>query len=419
MRVLVLGSGAREHAVAWKFSLSKRISGLYIAPGNAGTDEIGENLPDVSPLDTEAVLRVCRDKHISHVFVGPEQPLDAGIIDALTEEDIPAVGPHRQAARLESSKVFSKRFMNTYGIPTADAREFVNFQDFKQYVVNTSGSLVIKKNGLAAGKGVFESDDTEELLRFGRSVLKDDTLLVEEFLQGWEISVFAITDGNSYIVLPHCADFKKAGEDDTGPNTGGMGAICPVPIVTTSLKQEIRTCIIEPTFRGLRESGLSYKGVVYFGLMITENGPKLLEYNVRFGDPEAQVLLPLIQSDFGNLSDSIIRGTLDTFPLRVSDNSAVGVVIASGGYPDKYNKMLPVTISEKIANDVCVFHASTVLKNGRIHTNGGRCFTVVGTNKDIIKAYTKVYNAVPEISFRQSWYRKDIAKKFFYDLQEV
>ena len=415
MRVLVLGSGAREHTIAWMFAKSKRISGLYIAPGNAGTEELGENLTDISPDDIESVIRVCREKDINHVFVGPEAPLAAGIIDQLNEEGIPALGPHQKAARLESSKTFSKQFFFRHNIPTADAMEFSNVRDFEKYIKTSSGKLVIKKNGLASGKGVLESDETDKLLKFGKSILKDDTLLVEEFLEGWEISMFTFTDGKHYLMMPACADYKKAGDGDTGLNTGGMGAICPVPFVTAALKEQIEKTIVKPTFRGIDEEGLSFKGALYFGLMITEDGPKLLEYNVRLGDPETQVLLPLIQSDFGNLSDAIIQGTLDSFPLRISDNSAVGVVIASGGYPGKYEKMIPVDLPEEINNETFTFHASTVKKNNRVHINGGRCFTVVGTGSDIIKAYTRAYEAVPAISFKNSWYRSDIGKKFFYD----
>ena len=415
MRVLVVGSGAREHTIAWMFAKSKRISGLFLAPGNAGTEDLGENLHNVSSDDIQGILDACTEHKINHVFVGPEVPLAAGLIDELKKAGIPAIGPHREAARLESSKVFSKQFVLRHGIPTADSQEFSDIKDFDKYIKSGSGKRVIKKNGLASGKGVLESEENDTLLKFGKNILKDDTLLVEEYLDGWEISVFTFTDGNHYLMLPACADFKKAGEGDTGPNTGGMGSICPVPFVTSALKEQIETTIVKPTFEGIAAEGLSFKGVLYFGLMITASGPKLLEYNVRLGDPETQVLLPLIQSDFGNLSDAIVQGTLDTFPLRVSDNTAVGVVIASGGYPGRYEKMIPVELPESMNNDTYTFHASTIKKNNKIYTNGGRCFTVVGIDEDIITAYNKAYEGVPNISFKNGWYRLDIGKKFFYD----
>ncbi|MCF7928948.1 MAG: phosphoribosylamine--glycine ligase [Spirochaetales bacterium] len=417
MRVLIIGSGAREHALTWAFSRSKRISELCVAPGNAGTGELAKNLPDIDPLDTSAIIRTCRECKITVVFIGPEAPLAAGLVDELEAEGIPAIGPGRSAARLETSKAFAKSFMQRNGVPTAGYREFSESEGFDSYIKTVNGRIVLKKSGLAGGKGVLETSDKDEALSFGRKVLKDDHLVVEEFLSGYEISVFTLLDGNSYLMLPHCADFKKAGEGDTGPNTGGMGAICPVPWVENDLVEDIRREIIEPTFDGIRQEGLLYRGVLYFGLMITENGPRVLEYNVRLGDPETQVLLPSIRSDFGDLTDSILEGNLSSFPLSLSDKSFIGVVVASKGYPGKYEKGKQVkalpSVSEK---EALLFHASTQLDDqNNIITGGGRCFTVVGRGTNYVKANQHAYRNAEQIVFDGAWFRSDIGQKFFME----
>lgn len=419
MRALILGSGAREHTITWKLAMSRRIGGLFCAPGNAGMAEVGENLPEVNPESAEAVLKACRDKRINLVVVGPEGPLSLGIVDVLKKEGIPVIGPHQDAARLESSKVFSKEFMVRHGIPTAAAKEFGKGEagKLRDYVNGFNGKLVIKKNGLASGKGVLESDRKDELIRFGEQILKTDSLLAEEFLKGFEISIFALTDGMSYKLLPPVADFKKAGENDTGPNTGGMGAICPVPEVGSKLMARIDEEIVRRTFEGLKKDSLGFIGVLYFGLMITDNGPNLLEYNVRFGDPEAQVVIPLIDNDIGNLFDAMARGILDSFPLKISDSAAVGVVVASPGYPGSCPKGLHVEKLPFINNeDTMVFHASTSLDSrNRLLTGGGRCFTAVGMHPDILEARRLAYKLAGEIRFNGAWFRKDIGEKFFTD----
>ncbi len=416
MRVLLLGSGAREHALAWKFSKSKRITGLYIAPGNGGTAELGENLPDADIVEPNGLVKICAENRINMIFVGPEGPLAAGVADGLEYAGIPVIGPKKAAARLESSKTFSKDFMVRHGIPTAAAKKFEDETSFVEYIDTLEGKAVIKKSGLAAGKGVFESSDPKALKDFGREVLAHDTLLVEEFLEGYEISVFTLFDGKSYLLFPPCADFKKAGEGDTGPNTGGMGAVCPVPGVGTRIMEEIERTVIEPTFRGIREDGFDYTGVLYFGLMITSEGPKLLEYNVRLGDPEAQVLLPLIESDFCNLMEAVSERKLDSFPLRISGKSAVGVVVASGGYPGDYKKGLPVEPLPSYSDGKrLIFHAATSFdEKGELVTGGGRCFTAVGVKDEILDARQAAYEAAERIRFPGSWYRKDIGDKFLF-----
>ncbi len=417
MKVLVIGSGAREHTLAWKFSKSKRISGLFIAPGNAGTASIGTNCSDIDPLNFAAIASLCSDKQIDLVFVGPEAPLSEGIVDYLEREKIPVIGPTREAALLECSKVYSKNFMTSHGIPTAAAREFHDFSAFKTAINQLPGRVVIKKNGLAAGKGVLESQDRKDLLAFGKKILSGDSLLVEEFLDGFELSVFTLIDGENYMLLPFCADFKKAGDNDTGPNTGGMGSVCPVPTVGSSLKSQIESEVIIPTINALKREERLYRGILYFGLMITEKGPKVLEFNVRLGDPETQVLLPIISSDFGNLSEAIVNKTLNSFPLRISGKSAVGVVVASKGYPDKYKKGVPVvSLPSSSENAALIFHASTGFnKNGQVVTGGGRCFTVVGISDDTLIASRNAYAVIDDVKFVGAWYRTDIGKKFYVD----
>ena len=415
MKVLVLGSGAREHALAWKFAQSNRISGLFIAPGNAGTEEQGVNLPRLDLTDGDAVLKVCRDRSINMVFVGPEEPLANGIVDILSKSSIDVIGPGKNAAQLESSKAFSKAFMKTHGIPTAGAKEFDDEAAFEKYITRKKGRFVIKKSGLAAGKGVLESEDKNSMIEFGKKILENDKLLVEDYLEGWEISVFALSDGSNYTLLPFCADFKKSCDGDLGENTGGMGAICPVPRVSDAQAKTIVEKIVEPTFAGLRKEGLLYKGVVYFGIMVTKNGPKLLEYNVRFGDPETQVLIPLIKSDLVSICEAILNGSIDKFRLQISTDSALGVVVASAGYPHEYATGIPVEhLPKQNAKNPLVFHASTKKdSDGRTLTGGGRCFTVVGIGKNTVSANHSAYKAVPEVVFDGAWSRQDIGKKFF------
>lgn len=417
MRVLIVGSGAREHALTWKFSKSRRISGLYAAPGNAGTYELATNLEYVDPVNPESVLKSCRDNKINLVFIGPEAPLAAGLADELTKAGLAVIGPGAEAARLESSKAFAKEFMKTYRIPTAEYREFRSVSAFERYVRNVSTKIVVKKSGLAAGKGVLESADKDEILAFGTSVLKDDVLVVEEFLTGYEVSIFALVDGQSYLMLPPCADFKKAYDGDNGPNTGGMGSVCPVPWLNSAMLARIRIEVVEPTVEGLLREGLLYKGVLFFGLMITEEGPKLLEYNVRFGDPETQALLPTIDSDIGNICDAIISSAIDTFPLRINDYASLGVVVASGGYPGEYAKGKVVEpIPSFPEKEVMVFHSSTHrFEDGTVVTDGGRCFTVVGRGRDLLSANMQAYGAVDQVRFMGAWYRKDIGHKFFIE----
>jgi phosphoribosylamine--glycine ligase len=408
----VVGNGAREHALAWQFSKSKRNTGLFVAPGNAGTAAFATNLSDISVNNNQEIIDSCKKHEINLVFVGPEVPLSNGLVDDLEAVGIPAVGPRRIPAKLEASKTFSKRFMQKYGIPTAQAKIVESESEFLKQIKNTQGKVVLKMSGLASGKGVFESSDIQELTTFGLAALKHGPLLIEEFLTGYEVSVFALTDGKSYKLLPPCTDYKKAGEGNTGLNTGGMGAICPVPWIEAGGMSTITELIVEPTFKGFEMEKFDYRGVVYFGIMMTNTGPMLLEYNVRFGDPEAQVLLPLIENDFCNLSEAIVEQNLDQLELQLSDKTALCVVVASPGYPEKYKKDLPVSLPKGTKQQL-IFHASTYLANETIYTNGGRCFSAVGLGSEILEARAAAYPAAAGITFPGAWFRHDIGNKIF------
>lgn len=436
MKVFVVGSGAREHAIAWKLSLSPKVERVFVGPGNAGTDAFAQNFPSVNLGDFETVSKAVRSSGADMVFVGPDNPLGDGIVDHLADRGIFAVGPRKKCARLESSKAFSKAFMTSSGIPTARAKEFRDVVSFENHVRGCRGRLVVKKSGLAAGKGVLETDDRDEAVSFGRAIIDSDSVLVEEYLTGWEVSIFGLSDGESFILLPPCTDFKKAHDGDSGPNTGGMGAICPVPRVDDALMRRIVDEVVAPTYAAMHKEGLSYCGVLYFGLMITAEGPKVLEFNVRFGDPETQVLLPLTDLDFGDLMDALfnkalasrfggaacpsgagrhgLAGSQDAPYIVRAGSSALGVVIANRGYPVASEKGKPVELpSTGGENGILVFHATTVRDaQGRVITGGGRSFTVVGRGKNLTEASKAAYGAVPGIRFDGAWYRTDIGRNF-------
>jgi len=416
MKILVLGSGGREHALAWKLAASSRVKRVFAGPGNAGTAQVGTNLPEVSLASFDTIDAACRQNRIDCVFVGPETPLADGLVDFLLSRRIAAIGPGRKAAMLEASKAFSKAFLVRNNLPTASAEEFSETAAFARYVRSQAGRrLVVKKSGLAAGKGVLESADVTELLAFGASILREDSLLVEEFLEGWEVSIFGLSDGKNFVVLPPCTDFKKAHDGDSGPNTGGMGSICPVPWVDETVTQSILTRVVEPTYAALRREGLGYAGVLYFGLMITTKGPRVLEFNVRFGDPETQVLLPMLGTDLGELCEAMTTGRLaHVTPPASRPGAALGVVIAGRGYPESAEKgalVAPIPVLPEAES--VVFHASTVCDAaGRVRTSGGRCFTAVGMGRDLAEAAARAYTAADAVSFDGAWYRRDIGRKF-------
>ncbi len=421
MNILVIGNGGREHAILWKLAQSSIVESLYCYPGSAGTSAIAENI-DVANNDEnwQALINICQNKKIDWVFVGPEQPLSEGVVDALAAAGIPAFGPHAQAAKLESSKQFSKEFMVRNGLPTAAASVINNEKELTEYIDAANGKmLVLKKSGLAAGKGVLESSDRETLLDFGQKVLESDSLVAEEYLTGYEVSLFTLGNDSDYLLLPSCADYKKAGDNNTGPNTGGMGAICPVPWFDDAMLARAKKEIIEPTHQALRKEGLAYCGVLYFGLMITQEGPKLLEYNVRLGDPEAEILMPMIDGDLVTICHNLLKKEPIDIPSKPAHGCAVTVVAAAPGYPSDYKKGIPVEITPLSQADKnqqtemgTIFHASTITDaQGQLLTNGGRCFAATGWGSNTDDARGAAYNQVERINFDGVWYRKDIGTR--------
>ncbi len=416
MRVVVVGSGAREHALC--ASIAGAGHEAACAPGNAGTAPIARNIA-ADAEDPASVVAACREAKPDLVVVGPEAPLAAGLVDALDEAGFAAFGPEKAAAALESSKAFSRSFSERWGIPCAATARFTEAAAFRRFLSERRGeTLVLKKSGLAAGKGVLVSDDRSELESFGISVLEEDELLVEEFLKGREISVFGISDGKDYLLLPACADHKKSGAGDTGKNTGGMGAISPVPYADAAEMSRIEREIVEPSYRGMAAEGIAYRGVLFFGVMATDRGPRLLEYNVRFGDPETQSLFPLMSSDPVELLYAAARGDLAGIRPSFSDDYACGVVVAAPGYPDAYPKGIPVDLGEADAleksGEARLFHASTTRgPDGRVLTGGGRCFTAVGLGPTWPEARSRAYAMAAAVRFEGAWFRPDIGASAF------
>lgn len=419
MRVLVVGGGGREHALLWKLVQSSRVGSLLCAPGNAGTMDLAENLP-IRATDVDGIVRAAGEHRVDLVVVGPEDPLARGLVDRLQTAGIRAFGPTQAAAKIESSKSWTKSLMNAAGVPTARAVEARTLEQAIAALEGFAMPVVIKADGLAAGKGVVVVTSREEAFHVLTAFLEDQalggaasTVLVEEFLTGLEVSVLALTDGTTvYPLIPAC-DYKRAYDRDRGPNTGGMGSYAPPPAVDAALMTMIRSTILEPTVNAMRDQGTPMQGVLYAGLMLTEDGPKVLEFNARFGDPETQVVLPLLDGDLAELLDAVVSGTLaDVPPPLEPDRAAVGVVIASGGYPAPFRSGLPIDGLEAVPEDLLVFHAGTRRDAaGRVLTAGGRILTVVGLGSDLAAARERAYAGVAAISFEDAHYRKDIAAR--------
>ena len=419
MKILVVGNGGREHTLVWKLSKSDRVDKIYCAPGNAGTDIHGENvnIPD-SAIDS--LLDFAKKKKIDLTIVGPEAPLLEGIVDRFEEEDMNIFGPTRAAAQLECSKVFAKNFMQENHIPTADYIVCNNQKELENKAKGKDYPYVVKVDGLAAGKGVFiieKKDDLEHAIhtiyqkdKFGEA---SDQVIIEDFQTGEELSVFAVTDGRDYVLLHPAQDHKQVYDGDNGPNTGGMGAYAPAPLGTQDILRKTEERIIKPTLKGMREKGTPYKGVLYCGLIIDDKGdPSVLEFNARFGDPEAQVIIPTIESGFVELLDSIARGKLKKDDFKLIDKYATCVVMASGGYPVEYEKGKTITgIDQLEFSDGVIFLAGVKKENHDYLTNGGRVLSVVHFGSNLQESIEKTYQHVKQINFDKAHYRTDIGAK--------
>lgn len=423
MNILLLGSGGREHALAWKLSQSSLCSKLFIAPGNAGTAQCGTNLP-FSVTDFEAIKNCCLDKYIDMVIVGPEEPLVKGIVDFLVKEsglNLLIIGPSKEAAQLEGSKAFAKAFMQRHAIPTATYKEFTeeNFTEGIEYLKQHPLPIVLKADGLAAGKGVIICQNYVEAvsefeLMIQRSKFGDagKRVVVEEFLNGIELSVFVLTDGVNYVLLPEAKDYKRVGEKDTGLNTGGMGAVSPVPFAEEAFMQKVVTRIIEPTVKGLQKDGLDYKGFVFVGLMKVGDEPFVIEYNCRMGDPETEVIIPRIKNDLVELLTATAKQQLQNIRIEKDARFATTIVAVSGGYPDDYQKGFQITGLNTKIDDTLIFHSGTKQVDDKIVTNGGRIICATALDLDLDEAINKSRDLIESIEFEGKYFRRDIGFEF-------
>ena len=419
MNVLLIGSGGREHAIAWKLAQSRDLGTLYIAPGNPGTAECGQNIP-IGVNDTKKLLDFALANDVGLVVVGPEDPLAAGVVDVFEDAGIKAFGPSGKAAQLEADKAFAKHLMRSSCVSTAESRTFDRFSDAKAYIASRDEPVVIKAAGLAKGKGVFVCDDPADGILAAEQIMCDkifgpagDIIIVEDKLLGEEASILAFVDGRNIYVMETSQDHKPIGDGDTGPNTGGMGAYSPAPIVTEDLMNQITREILVPIVDGMNRNGTPYKGVLYAGIMVTAGGPRVLEFNVRFGDPETQPILMRLKSDLLEVLLAVCDGTLEKANLKWDPRPAVCVVMASGGYPGDYQKGQKIT-GIKEANklkDVVVFHAGTKQVDGDIVTDGGRVLGVTALGRTIGDAKEAAYKAVDKIKFEGAYCRRDIADK--------
>jgi phosphoribosylamine--glycine ligase len=421
MKVLVIGSGGREHALCWKIFESKRVDKLYAVPGNGGISQIAECL-DIKPEDIDGLLKFAKENNIDLTVVGPEAPLVLGIVDRFKKEGLKIFGPDKAVAQLEGSKVFAKEVMAKFNIPTAGFKIFDNAKEAKEYIDKKGTPVVIKADGLCAGKGVVVAQTKDEALssidaimtqrRFGSA---GDRVIIEDCLAGEEASIILVSDGRDFVTFASSQDHKRVFDNDKGPNTGGMGAYSPAPCVTAVVEKKIEDKIIRPIIEGLAKSGTPYRGVLYIGLMIVKGEPFVLEFNVRFGDPETQAILPRLRSDLVDIIEASIDGSLRQIRPRWDSGSCVSVVCASGGYPDDYKKGFVIHGLDKASkmDDVIIFHAGTKLtsneqRDTRYGTNGGRILSVTALGKDIESAIGRVYKACALISFEGMHYRKDI-----------
>jgi phosphoribosylamine--glycine ligase len=424
MNILLLGGGGREHALAWKISQSNACSALFIGPGNAGTSAFGSNLT-LDPTDFKAVGKACLDNKINMVLVGPEEPLVKGIVDHFLNDaalsHIPVIGPTASAARLEGSKAFSKQFMVKHGIPTAGYKEFDadQFSEGSEYVKTHGLPVVLKADGLAAGKGVVICNSHIEAMAEFELMLQQDKfgeagrrIVVEEFLDGIELSVFVLTDGDHYVLLPEAKDYKKIGEGDKGPNTGGMGAVSPVPFADQEFMLKVKERIVDPTIQGLKKDGIEYKGFLFIGLIKVNNEPLVIEYNCRMGDPETEVVVPRLKNDLVELLQAVVEKKLHEKIIQIDPRAAATMVAVSGGYPGSYEKGFAITGLDAKHEDSLIFHSGTQLENGKVVTSGGRVLCVTSYAGSLQDAIRKSMAVLTQIDFEGMYFRRDIGYEF-------
>lgn len=423
MKILVLGSGGREHALVWKLRQSPRVTEVYCAPGNAGTAQLARNVA-IPLTDHAALVKFAQEEKIALTVVGPDDALAAGIVDYFQAHGLRIFGPTRRAARLESSKIFAKEFMQRHGLPTARSGHFSSSEEAHSFCQKMRPPVVIKADGLALGKGVIVAEHSEAAAKALHHLMDREAfgeagrrVVVEEFLRGQECSLHAFVDGAHYALLPGAQDHKQAFDGDRGPNTGGMGAYSPTPLLTPEMLARVRSEIMEPFLRGLAADGIDFRGLIFPGLMITDDGPKVLEFNCRFGDPETQVLLPRLKNDLVDLLEATIDGTLDQHEIEVDRRAAVCVVMASGGYPGAYETGEEISGLDDCdeGGEVMVFHAGTRGSDGKIVTAGGRVLGMTALGGEVHEARERAYDAVGRIHFRAAHFRRDIAAKALAD----
>ncbi len=415
---LLIGGGGREHAMGLSISKSKFCHQLYIAPGNPGTEVFAQNIT-LNIINPNEVLNFCLEHSIDIVVVGPEAPLMEGLADLLIQNQISVIGPQKAGALLEGSKVYAKAFMKKYGIPTASYQKFdkTQLKEAKEYLKTVKFPIVLKASGLAAGKGVVSCDN----LHFATDILQQmlngtlvgeagENVVIEEFLNGWEVSMFVLTDGKNYILLPEAKDYKRIGEGNSGPNTGGMGSVSPVHLLNSELKNKIIQKVIEPTLQGLKTENIHYQGFIFFGFMIVQNEPYLLEYNVRMGDPETQSVFSRITSDVAEMFILASEQRLNEYQLEVSSKTAVTVVSVSEGYPGSYEKEKAIFLPKSLPKEVILYHAGTKLKENQLVTNGGRVINITALGDNLSNAIQKAYKANEHVIFSNKYFRKDIGQ---------